>query len=142
MPLEMPADAVIDAGFDAKVRSAWGRLSADGAISFPFLVPSRFAFVDIKLALAPADRGQGVRRLRMTVDRWDGFAAPSIELEYSSTDRRLLGFSGIGTIRDSEGHNQDVRIVFSPDKHARGISGDEIARAAATPLVRQCAGLP
>lgn len=138
--LATPPDAVIDAGFDASVRQHWEALRSGRGVTQPFLLPSRFAFVPVKLQPGPAVRWNGVpaQRLSMKLDRWYGFVAPTMELTYASEDRRLLEFAGIATIRDEEGRHQDVRIVFpqaATPADARALQG-----ALATPLVRQCRG--
>lgn len=143
--LKLPRDAVIDAGFDAMVRARWDTLSQGRAIAIPFLLPSRFEFLDLQLAAAKPVRvdGRAAQRLRMSLDRWYGFAIPAIELTYADADRRLLEFRGIGTIRDRRGRYLDVRIAFPADTVARDATRAEIERAAAMPLVRSCgAGSP
>lgn len=133
-----PAGAVIDAGFDASVRLHWNALNAGRPVTQPFLLPSRFDFVPVRLDPGPVVRWNGVaaRRLSMKLDRWYGFVAPTMQLTYAETDQRLLEFAGIATIRDAKGRHQDVRIVFpqpAAPADARGLQ-----QALATPLVRQC----
>lgn len=143
--VKLPRDAVIDAGFDAMVRARWDTLSQGRAIAIPFLLPSRFDFLDLKLAATAPTRvdGRPARRLRMSLDRWYGFAIPAVELTYADADRRLLEFRGIGTVRDRRGRPLDVRIAFPADAVARDATRAEIERAAAMPLVRSCgAGSP
>ncbi|UHQ22100.1 hypothetical protein LVB77_15690 [Lysobacter sp. 5GHs7-4] len=143
--LSLPRDAVIDAGFDAMVRARWDALSPGRAIAVPFLLPSRFDFLDLKLAAAAPARvdGRGARRLRMSLDRWYGFAIPAIELTYADADRRLLEFRGIGTIRDRRGRHLDVRIAFPADAVSHDATRAEVERATTMPLARNCgAGSP
>lgn len=159
--LTVPAGAVIDAGFDALVRARWDQIFGSGPVTVPFLVPSRLGFLDVRFSPAatesPADaespapaespaaaeatdarHHSRVRRLRLTLDHWYGFAVPAVELAYSARDRRLLSFSGIGTIRDGEGRNQDVRIMFAEADRVRDVSRQDITAAANTVLVGQC----
>ncbi len=138
--LAVPADAVLDAGFDASVRAHWPRLQAGNDVSQPFLLPSRMAFVPVRLSPGPAIQWNGIdaRRMTMRLDRWYGFVAPTMQLTYASADQRLLEFAGIGTIRDAAGQHQDVRIVFpAPPKPA---SAKALQDALATPLVSRCTG--
>jgi hypothetical protein len=137
-PLAVPADGVIDAGFDASVRLHWDRLRGGSAVTQPFLLPSRMAFMPVKLEPGPSVRWNGVpaQRLTMRLDRWYGFVAPTMQLTYASTDQRLLEFAGIATIRDMKGKHQDVRIAFpQPAMHA---DARALREALATPLVKQC----
>jgi hypothetical protein len=138
--LTTPPGAVIDAGFDASVRQHWDALRAGREVTQPFLLPSRFAFVPVRLDPGPAVRWNGVpaQRLSMKLDRWYAFVAPTMQLTYASPDQRLLEFAGIATIRDDEGRHQDVRIVFP--QPATPADARALQAALATPLVRQCRG--
>lgn len=136
----VPAGAVIDAGFDASVRLHWDALRAGRDVTQPFLLPSRFAFVPVKLDPGPVVRWNGIpaQRMSMKLDRWYGFVAPTMQLTYANADQRLLEFAGIATIRDSKGRHQDVRIVFP--QPAAPATTQALQAALATPLVRACAG--
>jgi hypothetical protein len=138
--LPAAADAVIDAGFDEMVRAEWDRLGAGGRVSRPFLIPSRFDYVAVRIdGNADADAADGpVRRLRMRIDRWFGFLVPPIDLTYSRPGRRLLEFSGIGTIRAADGRHQDVRIEF-PRTPPPAPTAAALAQARTVALVRACA---
>lgn len=139
MPLPARPGAVIDAGFDALVRSRWQALAGQRALTVPFLLPSRQGFLDIRVAgvAGGVATGEPVRRLRMTLDRWYGFVAPATELTYAISDRWLLEFSGIGTIRDAAGRHQEVRIEF-PDRAVAGVPVRQVDEAAALPLAGRC----
>ena len=136
--VDVPPNAVIDAGFDASVRQHWDRLRAGRELAQPFLVPSRMDFIPVRVRPGPQVewRGTPAQRMTMRLDRWYGFAAPSMELTYASADRRLLEFAGIATIRDATGRHQDVRIVF-PQALAPADAG-ALQRALASPLVSRC----
>ena len=127
--IKVAADAVIDAGFDAAVRQRWQALAGGGAITIPFLLPSRFGFMPLELAGSKQGRsgGEPALQLRMSVARWYGFALPAIELAYALDGHRLLEFRGIGSIRDQAGHYQDVRIVFPAANRAANVAEAEIA---------------
>lgn len=132
------AGAVIDAGFDAMIRSRWDALSANTPITAPFLLPSRASFLDFRIEpLEQANDAASVRRLRMALDTWYGFAIAPIELRYALADHRLLEFRGISTIRDSGGRYQNVRIEFAPPT-----TPDSAERQAARTqaLASNCAG--
>ena len=133
-----PTGAVIDAGFDASVRLHWDALRAGRPVTQPFLLPSRFDFVPVRLDPGPSVRWNGIpaRRLSMKLDRWYGFVAPTMQLTYAEADQRLLEFAGIATIRDAKGRHQDVRIVFPHP--AAPADARALQQALATPLVRQC----
>lgn len=133
------AGAVVDAGFDAYVRRHWAAL-AGGPSTIPFLLPSRLAFLPIRLSDTTDDEehGTAVRKLSMRLDTWYGFALPPIRLVYRTADRRLLRFEGIGTIRDREGRNQDVRIEFPPDARQPAVPQAELDAALDAPLTGRC----
>jgi hypothetical protein len=130
---------VVDAGFDTYVRDHWDALSGR-ASRISFVLPSHFGAIDLRLGDARdvVEGGVAIRCFRMRLDSWYGFAAPSIELSYSVADRRLLRFVGIGTIRDGEGRNQNVRIEFPAP--SRPVPEERVDAAAAAPLNGRCDG--
>lgn len=138
--LKTRANVVIDAGFDAYIRSHWNAIAGGKPLAAAFLLPSRLGTLDFRIG-KPADAvvdGQPARTLRMAVDAWYGFAAPEIELAYATSDRRLLRFEGIGTIRDAAGRNQPVRIEFPGRSRLAGAARHEIDAAIAAPLADRC----
>lgn len=137
--LATPRNAVVDAGFDAYLRGRWEALGAGRDTHIAFLVPSSLQYLNLKIqARDGLDDGQPVRRFRLDLDAWYGFAAPSIEVVYSRSDRRLLRFEGIGNIRDGQGRTQQVRIEFPAGKQYPPPSGQQIESAGAEPLVPRC----
>ncbi|MEO5962922.1 MAG: hypothetical protein ABIO75_03165 [Thermomonas sp.] len=136
--LDLPGDAVIDAGFDAKVRSQWTQLTAGAGISAHFLLPSALRFFKVGIERVNGKSVPGVTRLRMKLDTWYGFAAPDTELDYRESDQRLLRFKGIGSIRDKQGRNQAVRIEFPDGLSERLASETEIETARRAPLTGRC----
>ncbi|MGQ4660880.1 hypothetical protein [Lysobacter sp. F6437] len=139
--LEPTANAVIDAGFDSLVRARWQALQRGTAVSAAFLLPSRLDFIDVSIdKVESANEPDGTTRLRMELDAWYGFAAPKTELVYRNSDRQLLRFEGVGTIRDKQGRHQQVRIEFPPGLHRNNIDRGQVDAAAATPLVHNCEG--
>ncbi len=142
-PLQTPPSAVIDAGFDAFVRSRWDALAAGDAQPVPFLLPSRAGFIDVRVVAATPSAGAAeasLRRIRLQLDHWLGFALPSIDLVYRDADRWLLEFAGTASIRDARGRHQSVRIVFPPERRATLDDPAAFDQAARQPLVATCAG--
>lgn len=137
--LEVPANGVIDAGFDAAVREHWDALMDGQSVRMQFLVPSRKRFYPVRVQRIAATRWNGVRaeRLRMRLDAWFGFAVPDVHLVYASADRRLLEFAGTGNVRDARGANPHVRIVFEPS--ARPAQPADVRAAMRMPLDGRCA---
>ena len=138
--VQLPPNAVIDAGFDASVRRRWEDLRAGREVTQPFLLPSRMDFIPVRLRPGPRVDWRGVpaQRLTMRLDRWYGFVAPTMQLTYASADQRLLEFAGIATIRDASGRHQDVRITFP--KAPSAADAGALQRALLAPLVRDCSG--
>lgn len=141
-PLPAQAGGVIDAGFDAYVRSHWRDLAAGDAERIPFLIPDRFKYLEFRIAGARDGviDGRPVRLLKMSLAAWYGFALPSIELAYDRQGRHLQQYQGIGTIRDASGRNEDVRIEFPADARHEGVPDEEVDRAARMPLAAACRG--
>lgn len=138
--LSAPSGAVVDAGFDAYVRSHWRELATGAQLSIPFLVPSHFAFMEFKLSDAHEGQlnGKPVTRLRMRLGTWYAFAAPLIDLAYEPDGSWLLQFEGPGSIRGSNGQNQEVRIVFPQTQRVSDVAAAEIAHARTVELARDC----
>ena len=136
--LDIPGRAVIDAGFDAKVRSEWSRLAAYASVSANFLLPSALRFFKVGIERVKGKSSRGVTHLRMKLDTWYGFAAPDTDLDYRDSDQRLLRFKGIGSIRDMQGRNQAVRIEFPNGLSTSQASATEIEAARRAPLTGRC----
>jgi hypothetical protein len=139
-PLPAKDGAVIDAGFDAYVREHWAGLAGKQGMQVPFLVPSRFTYMNLRIDGASDSQsgGESVRHMRMSLDAWYGFAAPSIELTYTDGDHRLRRFEGISNVHDAQGRNQTVRIEFPPSDQGKPATRQEIDAAAALPLATHC----
>lgn len=135
--LVVPADGVIDAGFDAAVRAHWHALLAGKAVELRFLVPSREQFYPVRVQRIAGGAGEPrTMQLRMRLATWFGFAIPDVLLVYGLDDRRLRAFSGTGNIRDARGRNPQVRIAFAPQ--AATASREEFARIKTLPLDGRC----
>ena len=126
-PLASSGDAVIDAGFDAAVRTHWNALLRGTRLRMQFLVPSRQRYFPVQVEHAGNTQWHGIpaERLRMRVDAWFGFAVPAVELLYARDDRRLLEFRGTGNLRDARGNHPQVRIRF--DKQPAAAAASELA---------------
>ena len=134
----VPADGVIDAGFDAAIRTHWAELMRGGNVRLQFLVPSRQQFFPVQLRRIGSVDWNGIRaeRLRMKLDTWFGFAVPEVTLVYARDDRRLLEFNGTGNVRDGRGRNPQVRIAFQ--RQAQLASASDVAGVARLPLDGRC----
>jgi hypothetical protein len=139
--LRVGPGSVIDAGFDELIRRHWDALLAGDSIAADFLLPSRFDFLGISIRrTASPDGNDGTVRLRMKLDAWYGIVAPQTDLAYRASDRWLLRFEGIGSIRDARGRNQAVRIEFPAGLHVVAVDRAEVDAALALPLSGQCDG--
>ncbi len=140
--LANPGNAVIDAGFDAFVRSRWTSLAKGDKVTAKFLLPSRQAFLGVAIRKVDEARaGAGATeqlRLGMNLDAWYGFAVPQTTLTYLASDRWLLRFQGVGTIRDAQGRNQEVRIDFPPRLLQASAPRTDLDDALKAPLQRKC----
>ena len=142
--LANPANAVIDAGFDAFVRSRWAALVKGEKVTAKFLLPSRQTFLGVAIRKVDATQAKAAApdqlRLGMNLDAWYGFALPQTTLTYVTSDRWLLRFEGIGTIRDRQGRNQEVRIEFPQRLLVSGAPRSGLDADLDIPLQRQCRG--
>jgi hypothetical protein len=136
--LSVPADGVIDAGFDAAVRAHWSELMGGGNVRLQFLIPSHQRFFPVLLRRVDSLDWNGIaaERLRMKLDTWFGFAVPDVTLVYARADQRLLEFNGTSNLRDARGRNPQVRIAFQPAMQST--TSDDLAAIARLPLDGRC----
>ena len=135
-PLTLPADGVIDAGFDAYVRRHWDALTRGDTLRFAFLVPSKRTFYAFDLAQVDSAASVSQITLRLSLGAWYAFLAPHIDVSYDRTSRRLLRFAGMSNIRDEKLKNLDIRIEFP---QAPTLATDaQINAAQHAPLVHSC----
>jgi hypothetical protein len=135
-PLELPADGVIDAGFDTYVRRHWDALARGDTLRFSFLVPSRRTFYAFDLARVDSASNASQLTVRLSLGAWYSFLAPSIDVTYDRATRRLLRFVGMSNVRDTNLKNLDVRIEFP---HAAVAASDaQVEAARSAPLVKSC----
>lgn len=135
-PLQVPADGVIDAGFDVYVRKHWDDLAQGKTLQLPFLVPSKRAFYNFKLtSVAEASTPQKLV-VRLSLGAWYAFLAPSIDVAYDRTTHRLLQFTGLSNIRDTDLKNYTVRIEFPKPSHE--ITQADVDSAKNLALVDSC----
>lgn len=130
--LEMPSDAVIDAGFDEFVRKHWDDLAAGRTLDFPFLVPSRRRFFDFKVAALSSE--PTLLRIRLSLGAWYSFLLPHIDVAYERRTRRLIEYDGMSNIRDGALKNYNVHTRFS-----YALTEKTLAAALDAPLSPDCA---
>jgi hypothetical protein len=131
---------VIDAGFDAYIRSRWNTLGQNSSATAPFLIPSRLGTLNFsvkRLADSPVN-GRPARQYRLGLASFIGFALPHIDVAYDEKTRELLQFVGIANIRSSSGDNVRARIVFDPGMDKQ-VSRADLDSAMRLPLDGQCA---
>lgn len=138
-PLETPPMPVIDAGFDAYIRSHWESLGHNGSDTIPFLIPSRLGTLSFKVKRmddAQID-GRDARVFQLGLASWIGFALPHINVAYDAKTRELLRFSGIANVQGSAGDNVKARISFDPSQDKK-VSRADVDVASKTALDGQC----
>ncbi|WP_294991263.1 hypothetical protein [uncultured Stenotrophomonas sp.] len=140
--LALPADAVIDAGFDAAVRRHWPALMRGERLSLPFLVPGRQRYYPVQVRRIGPVRWQGTaaQQIQVTLDTWYGGIAPRLQLVYADADRRLLQFEGTSNLRDARGTYPQVVVRFS--SAPRSGTAAEWQQAWRQPLVASCGVTP
>ncbi|HET8941090.1 MAG TPA: hypothetical protein VFN13_03800 [Rudaea sp.] len=134
--ISVPADGVIDAGFDVYVRNHWDELAQGKTLQLPFLVPSKRAFYNFKLASVAAASTPQKLAVRLSLGAWYAFLAPSIDVVYDRATHRLLQFTGLSNIRDTDLKNYTVRIEFPQPAHS--ITQADVDNAKALKLAHSC----
>jgi hypothetical protein len=136
--LDLPPDAVIDAGFDAAVRLHWTALMQGERISLPFLVPGRQRYFPVQVRHTGTLRWQGIdaQSIEVSLDTWYGGIAPRLSLVYASADRHLrIGAARIAQVAGAV-EFQQAAVRFGSPPAQRPAS--EWQQAWAQPLVDRC----
>lgn len=109
-------ELVIDAGFDAFVKTHWQALAEGKALVIEFALPARQRAVE--LVIRKAETAQCMNRtdilcLKIAANNWllRAFVDP-LWLSYDRQSRRLLAFQGVANVRDARGESQAVRILY------------------------------
>jgi hypothetical protein len=138
--LPEPADAVIDAGFDAWVRGHWDALARGSAIAFPFLLPTRLGYGNFRIRSTGTESidARPALGIRLAFAAWYGFALPHIDVAYDVATRRLRRYVGLVDLRDDRGDNIRARIEFAPRDRHGGAPASALAAAESAPLDGRC----
>lgn len=136
--IALPANAVVDAGFDAAVRAHWQALLRGGPLRLPFLVPGRGRFYPVTVVHQGPVRwqGQAAQAFEVRLDTWYGSLAPRLSLVYADVDRRLLEFRGTSNLLDAAGRYPPVVVRF--DEPARAQPMERWQAVLRQPLVCSC----
>lgn len=138
--LELGDAAVVDAGFDAFVRTHWGALADGRALPIEFVVPSRLAALSFSVRRVGDDTEDGrlLRTFRLALASWYGRWLPHVDVAYDVSSRTLRRYRGISNLRDAQGRNLDVRIEFPPAARTDAATQADVDAALRAPLVAAC----
>ena len=136
--VRVPADGVIDTGFDTFAQRHWDALESGDALRFRYLVPSRRTFYRFKVRRVD-DGGADARRMtiRISLGVWFAFLLPHIDIVYDTVSRRVVHYEGLSNIRGDDGRNYRVRADY-PVVSERDVPHAEVAAALDAPLVSSC----
>ncbi|HEY0230303.1 MAG TPA: hypothetical protein VGC55_03540 [Dokdonella sp.] len=137
--LPTPAGTVIDAGFDAFVRTHWSTLAGGASMPLSFVVPSRLAALPFKVRRIDDTRAatDATLHLRLQLASWYGALLPHIDVFYDDATHELRRYEGVSNVRDAKSNNVEVRIEFPPGQH-RAAHMQDVDAAAAAPLTGTC----
>jgi hypothetical protein len=140
-PLPTVQGLVADAGFDDFVRLHWDQLAAGETLRFPILLPSRIDWFDFKVgrAAGESDAGDDTLVIRLSLGAWWAFLLPHVDVHYARERRELLRYTGITSVRDTEGRNYEARLEFAPDER-RPLAAGALQAALEVPLASTCTG--
>ncbi|NIT41654.1 MAG: hypothetical protein GTN46_09210 [Gammaproteobacteria bacterium] len=113
--LPLPEDAVADAGFDELIISQWEDIVADKPVTRKFLIPGLLSFYDFRIYQAEVQMKDGERSRVIHVEPDNFFyrlLGGTTRLVYAYDEPRLKVFQGVSNMRDAEGDNLQVKIVF------------------------------
>ena len=118
---------IADAGFDHFIGGHWSRLMRERKIVRPFLIPSLGRFVDFRIRRvdpAPAQPEGEVGFVLEADSALLRLLAPTVRVDYTAGNRRLLRYTGPSNVRDGAGSNFDVVIVFAETPACAGALRD------------------
>jgi hypothetical protein len=139
-PLRLPADGVIDTGFDVFTQAHWDTLVRGDTVAFDFLVPSRRSFYAFKVGKVDLPTApQGSITFRMASSSWLAFLLPHIDISYDLTTRRLVHYEGLSNVRDVKtGKNYRVHYEYPKVAIAHDVAPEQIQAALSMPLASNC----
>ncbi len=111
----LPADAIVDAGFDRFIETHWQELNAGETLRRYFLVPSMQEF--LRFRIRPTGTGSvGERSARIIVLEPDSgllrLLVTPVTTWYAADEPALLRYEGVSNMRGEDGKNYKVRIDF------------------------------
>jgi hypothetical protein len=136
--LKVPADGVIDTGFEMFAQRHWDALVKGETLRFPYLVPSRRTFYQFKVTRTDAGADRRTMTIRLAAGNWFSFLLPHIDVVYDIASHRVVHYEGLSNIRGVDGKNYQVRSEFPIIAGAREVPRSEVDAALATPLVSSC----
>jgi len=111
--IELPEQAIIDAGFDQFVIKHWNELIEGRKLVRKMLIPSMQTFIEFRIYQFEVDRQKNERTLIVEPNSFlVRFVADELKLKYDFDKPRLYSFEGISNMRDSSGENYKVIITF------------------------------
>jgi len=137
-PLRVPADGVIDTGFDVFAKNHWDELVRGDAVRFNYLVPSRRTFYAFKVGKVDTPNARaGAVTFRLSSGSWFSFLLPHIDVTYDVASRHVLRYEGLSNIRGPNGKNLQVRYEY-PKVGIHEAAPGEVAAALDAPLASSC----
>lgn len=136
--LQVPADGVIDMGFEVFARHHWDELQRDDTLRLNFLVPSRRTFYAFKVNRIAADAKAGTVTFRLAVSSWVAFLLPHIDVTYEVATRRLVRYVGLSNVRDLNGKNYRVHYEAPRIAANHPVGAADVEAALAAPLAASC----
>jgi len=127
--VDLPSNAIADAGFDEFIIRNWDEIIAGKTLRRDFLIPSMFGFYDFRIYQSDVLEKENQKRRVINVESNNFFyrlLGAKTQLEYAYDEPSLKTFTGVSNMRDEEGNNLNVRIVFPPEE-IRVVSSDNPA---------------
>jgi hypothetical protein len=136
--LSVPADGVIDTGFDTFAQRHWDALLRGDTLRFPYLVPSRRTFYQFKVSRIDAGTARQTMTIRLAASNWLSFLLPHIDVTFDLASRRVVHYEGLSNIRGDDGKNYQVRADYPAVGNGLEVAQAEVDAALDTPLASSC----
>jgi hypothetical protein len=109
--LQLTADVIIDAGFDAFIQNDWDNLLSRKEQSLRFAIAGQPRLLDVALVAIPG--GESGVDFHIKPESWIvRLFLPKIELKYNEA-RQLISYEGFSNLKSSNGKNGKVHISFT-----------------------------
>jgi hypothetical protein len=126
-PAERGPRLVTGQGLDRLVQASLEALAGGQELAVAYAIPARLDTFRFRVRALEPRPEEAVLRVRVEIaSALLRLFAPSLEVDYDRTTRRLLRYRGVSNLADGQGRRQDVEIRYQYPE--AGLAGTEVSR--------------